>query len=287
MVRWTAKDGSSFWGRFLGFQGTAVVILRDGFEFAVPASDLSPASVELVSRLAARARVTKAPATVQIAPVVPVVRVTPIARAVPFPQATPIPRATPVARAAPVVRPTPIAPIASIDFGPQVLAYCKDHMGEKIGSGECGALAARAIKNAGAAATWENDLPKDGDPVWGTLVASIQPGFFGLKGIKELGQVEPGDIVQFHHTRFSGYNHAIDGVYRMETPHHTAVIESVSTAEKTMTVLHQNWNGQKVIRRQTLYLRGMTSGWLRFYRPSPEPPVGPVATHRHLRHATA
>jgi hypothetical protein len=147
-----------------------------------------------------------------------------------------------------------------------VLAYCKDSIGKKIGNGECGALAAAALKNAGASRGGP-DSPGEGDYVWGKLVASIKAGFYGASGVKALAHVESGDIVQFHNARFVGYDHAEYGVYRLDVQHHTAVIESVDIRHKKLGVVHQNWNGEKIVRRQTLYLGGMTRGWLRIYHP--------------------
>jgi hypothetical protein len=161
----------------------------------------------------------------------------------------------------------PLAAVGSFTLGPSILAFGQNSLGQKIGNGECGALAAAALRLSGAAPRGGPDSPNPGDYVWGQEVAWVQSGFFGLKGTKELAQVEPGDIVQFHNTRFSGFTHGEEGVYSLETPHHTAIIESVDPARKTISVLHQNWNGQQVVHRQTLFLRGMTRGWLRFYHP--------------------
>jgi len=177
--------------------------------------------------------------------------------------AIPAPERAPLA-----IRARPVAPVASFSFGPSILAFCQDNLGKKIGNGQCGGLAAEALKNVGAPRRGA-DWPDEGDYVWGDLVAWIRAGFSGLKGVKDLAHVEAGDIIQFHHTRFSGFDHSDSGVYRMQAQHHTAVVESVDLARKAITVLHQNWNHQEIVRRETLYLRGMTGGWLRFYRPVP------------------
>ncbi len=177
--------------------------------------------------------------------------------------------AIPVTAPAPlVVRAIPIAPVASFSFGPSILDFCRANLGKKIGNGQCGSLAAEALKNVGAPARGP-DWPGEGDYVWGDLVAWLKAGSDGAKGAKELAEVRAGDIIQFHGTRFSGFDHSDSGAYRMRAQHHTAIVESVDLTHKAITVLHQNWNHQEVVRRQTLYLRGMTSGWLRFYRPAP------------------
>jgi hypothetical protein len=172
-----------------------------------------------------------------------------------------------VPAAIPAIPATPLAPIASFSCNSSILEFCRDNVGRKIGSGQCAMLAQEALKSAGAEPRG-GDSPGEGDYVWGELVATIKAGFYGASGVKDLAYVQPGDIIQFHDVRFSGYLHGDYGVYHMEARHHTAVLESVDAAHNTITVLHQNWNGQKTIRRQTLYLGGMNRGWLRFYRPS-------------------
>jgi hypothetical protein len=231
---WLRRDGQFFEARFVRLQGTAVVFARDGLEFAVPISALSPTSLEMARR--------RANGPIVLLP------------------------ATRVARAVPV---NPLPVIASFSYGPSVLTFCRNNLGRKIGTGQCAALASAALRNSGAAIRVGPDWPAAGDYVWGDPVALVKASFSGLKGTNDLALVEAGDIVQFHDTRFSGYNHGNDGVYRMEAKHHTAVVESVDTAHSTITVLHQNWNGRMVVRRQTLYLGGMTRGWLRFYHPVP------------------
>jgi hypothetical protein len=243
VFRWTTNDGHFFQGKFLGRLGTSIVVGRDGYEFRVSMAALSPASLEL-----ARGLVVRVPLGIR---------------------ATGVPMAIPVTAPAPlVVRATPVAPVASFSFGPSILAFCRENLGKKIGNGQCGSLAAAALKNVGAPARGA-DWPGEGDYVWGDLVAWLKAGFSDSKGAKELAHVAAGDIIQFHNTRFSGFDHSDSGAYRMQAQHHTAVVESVDPARQAITVLHQNWNHQEMVRRQTLYLRGMTSGWLRFYRPTP------------------
>ena len=249
LSQWTRRDGQVFQAKFVRLQGTAIVVAKDGLEFAVPIAGLSPASLEQARRLAMRPLVSTS-----VAP-----------RAIPV-----LPRAIPGVRMAPRATPvTPLAPVASFTFGPSVLMYCQDSVGRKIGNGQCADLAAQALKNAGAALRAGADSPEEGDYIWGDLVAWIKVGFFGARGVRELAHVEPGDIVQFHHTRFTGFDHTGAGIYRMEARHHTAVVESVDVSHATITVLHQNWNNHEIVRRQTLNIGGMTNGWLRFYHPIP------------------
>ena len=251
VFRWTTNDGHVFQAKISsGCLGTSIVVERDGYEFKVPMAALSPASLEL-----ARGLVVGGPLGIR---------------------ATGVPMSIHVTAPAPlVVRATPIAPVASFSFGPSILAFCRENLGKKIGNGQCGSLAAEALKNVGAPARGA-DWPGEGDYVWGDPVAWLKAGSNGPKGAKELAHVEAGDIIQFHKTRFSGLDHSNWGAYRMQAQHHTAVVESVDLTHEAVTILHQNWNHHEVVRRQTLYLRGMTSGWLRIYRPIPtaqEPPA--------------
>ncbi|MDR3406176.1 MAG: CHAP domain-containing protein [Chthoniobacter sp.] len=230
LSQWMRRDGQIFEAKFLRLHGAAIVMVRDGVEFTVPISALTPASLEQARRLAMR---------VPLAPV--------------------------------VTRAVPLSPVASFAYGPSILEYCRESVGQKIGNGQCADLAARALKNAGAALRAGPDSPGEGDYVWGDLAAQVKVGFFGVRGVRELAHVQAGDIVQFHNTRFTGYDHTGAGIYRMEARHHTAVVESVDVPRATITILHQNWNNQEIVRRQTLSLGGMTNGWLRFYHPIPRP----------------
>lgn len=251
-AEWQRRDGQSFTANFVRLQGTAVVFARDNLEFSVSVKALSPASLEK-----ARYQAIHPPGAIAATSGLSALPTIQVTRAVPFIH---------VARAVPV---TPLPEVASFSYGPSILAYCRENLGRTIGTGQCASLATTALRNSGAAIRGGPDWPAEGDYVWGDPVAFVQAGFTGLKGTHDLAKVTAGDIVQFHDTSFSGYNHADGGVYRMEADHHTAVIESVDPARKTITVLHQNWNGKMTVRRQTLYLRGMTHGWLRFYRPVP------------------
>ncbi|MEZ0256506.1 MAG: CHAP domain-containing protein [Chthoniobacter sp.] len=231
---------------------------RNNLQFVVAINSLSPASLEK-ARYEAAHPVGAIAATrgVPILPALPALPVIQVTRVVPFIR---------VERAVPV---TPLPAVASFSYGPSVLTFCRDNLGKRIGTGQCASLASAALRNSGAATRGGPDWPAQGDYVWGDPVACVQASFGGLKGMKGLLEVEAGDIVQFHNTRFSGYNHIDGGVYSMEADHHTAVVESVDSSRKTITVLHQNWNGKMIVRRQMLFLGGMTRGWLRFYHPVP------------------
>ncbi len=240
--RWKTVNGKTFRGRFVRLEDMVLIVARDGWEFAVPVSALSRKSLELARQQGVWGSATRPVSQVPMGPVIHAV-------------------VQPGERIAPT-------PIAAIDYRRSILTYCQDHIGERVGSGQCAILAVEALRDAGAAGH-SGDFPGEGDYVWGKPVAFVEAGYFGLKGVESLARVEPGDIVQFHEARFSGFNHSQDGEYQMVAHHHTAVIESVDPVRRTISVLHQNWNGRQYVQRETLFLRGMTNGWLRFYRPVP------------------
>ena len=146
VFRWTTKDRHVFPAKFLRLQSTSLVVERDGFEFKVPISVLSPASLEFAHRL----EDSRGPSAI---------------------------RATGVAEA-------PIAPVASFSCGPSIVMFCQDSLGKKIGNGQCADLAAQALKNIGvpvrAGADWPGAGITSGGSRWPgskrVFLASKAPG---------------------------------------------------------------------------------------------------------------
>ena len=87
------------------------------------------------------------------------------------------------------------------ELGPQVVAFCDENLGKKVGDGECAALAVRALAKVGAAPMGK-DAPNKGDYVWGGQVALIEGTRKGPQGAVGLGDVRAGDLVQFRDARF-------------------------------------------------------------------------------------
>jgi hypothetical protein len=149
----------------------------------------------------------------------------------------------------------------------KVVEYAKSQVGKQVGNGECWTLANEAMKLAGTKSSFHfTDTPNKGDYVWGTLS-------FGLdgKGAKESGalkDVKPGDIMQFRDAKFSGRKG--NGTYTMTASHHTAVVVKADKMAKTITILHQNWNGKKTVAEETLPLGDLKEGWIKVYRPQPK-----------------
>jgi hypothetical protein len=150
----------------------------------------------------------------------------------------------------------------------QIVAYPRSHYGERVGDGECFALADRALRGAGAKSAADfGRITDDGDYVWGTSIA--------------LADVRPGDVVQFRDYQYSWRTDHPDGSGRDEAggrPHHTAIVERVE-GNGALTVLEQNAPRGSSVHRKKLYFSSGTftngdetltvtvSGTLWFYRP--------------------
>jgi hypothetical protein len=149
----------------------------------------------------------------------------------------------------------------------QIVAYPRSHYGERVGDGQCFALADRALRNAGARSAADfGRVTDDADYVWGTSVA--------------LADVRSGDIIQLRDYHYHWRIDGADGAFREEEggrPHHTVVVERVE-ANGALTVLEQNVKGSPVGRKRLYFASGSftsgsetttvtISGTLWFYRP--------------------
>jgi hypothetical protein len=152
-------------------------------------------------------------------------------------------------------------------MGDQIVAFPRRHYGERVGDGQCFALADRALRNAGARSAADfGRVTDDADYVWGTPVT--------------LADVRPGDIIQFRDYQYLKRVDNADGSFREVgggRPHHTAIAERVD-GNGAITVLEQNFEGSPVRRSQLFFTAGTTtnggqtttvtvSGTFWFYRP--------------------
>jgi hypothetical protein len=164
-------------------------------------------------------------------------------------------------------------PKAPASIPESVVTFASQNMGQRVGDGECFALADSALRSAGAksAASYGTIVP-DADYVWGTEVS--------LPGLK------PGDIIQFRDYRYRKLvvkedDKNIDEKESSEDrPHHTAIVERVG-ADGVVTVLEQNSPQGSAVHRTTLYFKNSESesggqktkvtvtGAFWFYRPQP------------------
>lgn len=138
---------------------------------------------------------------------------------------TVMPAPTPPKPAAPEPAPAESEEAAS----KAVLDFAKQSVGTKVGSGECYDLADHALKASGAKnAADHGKITTDGDYVWGREVP--------------LGDVKPGDVIQFRDYKFDKRTDKTDGSWNSENgkrPHHTAVVESIND-QGVAVVIEQN-----------------------------------------------
>jgi len=154
----------------------------------------------------------------------------------------------------------------------RVAAFARDHVGQKVGDGECTSLAVEALRSAGARRRPRN--PGDGDYVWGRAVGSFRDAL-------------PGDVVQFRDAVFQGKRRVTKWrtiTWRHAYPHHTAIVAEVRDRGKTVVLLHQNVGPEgtpeeqrRVVSETTIRPDSLQKGgkvWI--YRPIP--PGEPLPT---------
>jgi hypothetical protein len=150
---------------------------------------------------------------------------------------------------------------ANQSLAEKIVAYCRLHKGEKVGDGECSSLADHALSETGGKGRTKEE-PNKGDYVWGEAVY-VEAVPTEAKGKRS--DIKPGDIIQIRDAKFAGKNG--NWTYSKSFGHHTAVVVGVEAGGSTVHILHQNYNGKKVVMEDTLHLGDLKEGWLRFYRP--------------------
>ena len=148
-------------------------------------------------------------------------------------------------------------------INPGVVKFARDHVGKKVGDGECTALAIEALESVGAKTTHDFGVSGlDKDYEWGTLV-------------KKNADVRPGDIIQFRDvvTVTKTVKGNTTRTMTRNYGHHTAVI-SRNLGKGKFKVYEQNSGGpntseveKKKVREDDLDLAGKTEGTVWIYRP--------------------
>ena len=141
---------------------------------------------------------------------------------------------------------------AAPSLAARVLAYARRQHGDRVGDGECFALADRALRRSGARSAGDyGSVAHDVDYVWGAAVA--------------VSDVQPGDIVQMRDYRYDREvtvdnpdGSGSTNTSFQERPHHTAVVETVN-ANGSVTVLEQNAPRGSAVRRSELYFANSTT----------------------------
>jgi hypothetical protein len=151
----------------------------------------------------------------------------------------------------------------------KVVKFCKDHLGQKIGGGECSHLAEAALKYASAKPrTAFKGSPGKADYVWGKLVYILEAKDGSLKETKTPGMdLRPGDILQFRDAQLKGKNLNGFATYAVAAPHHTAIVVAIGKKTGILTVIEQNMRGEKVVANGVYRLTDLKGGWVRAYRP--------------------
>jgi hypothetical protein len=146
----------------------------------------------------------------------------------------------------------------------RVVAYARSKLGQRVGDGECTALAGEALRRAGA------KLPGPGDRSWGMER-------------KSLADSRPGDILQFEGAVFVHQRIRDDGAVitlNASYPHHTAIVSGVKKRGKNpvLVILHQNAgveggndDDRKVVQEWTIDLAEKKKGSIKAYQPVAEP----------------
>lgn len=146
----------------------------------------------------------------------------------------------------------------------KVATFLAGKVGVRVGGGECAHAASEALRSSGAEFTNTDlgaDSPAAGDYVWGTLVKSISIVNGKWTDSKPTTKLLAGDIIQYRNTKF---------VYPTSTAtasQHTSVVATVNTAGSATFVYQQNFNGIRTVRKDSIDLTKLVSGYLRIYRP--------------------
>lgn len=146
----------------------------------------------------------------------------------------------------------------------KVATFLAGKVGVRVGGGECAHAASEALRAAGAEFTNTDlglDSPAAGDYVWGKLVKSISIVNGKWTDSKPSTKLLPGDIIQYRNTKF---------VYPSSTltaTQHTSIVATVNTAGNATFVYEQNFSGIRSLRKNSIDLTKLVSGYLRIYRP--------------------
>ena len=135
----------------------------------------------------------------------------------------------------------------------KVVAFARSKLGQKVGDGQCSALAAESLRAAGARPRGEE--------------------------VKVIADVRPGDVLQFEDVVFIQRRVRADGVrikQTLKSPKHFAVVSAVQGVGKDLelTVLHQNAGfrgtdeeAKKVVQEWSFTLSEKKAGVLKAFRP--------------------
>ena len=163
-----------------------------------------------------------------------------------------------------ILAPPPQAAPTLPALNARLVAFCRNRLNRRVGTGQCADLPYRALLQFGAMPR-AKDAPNPGDYVWGRRIATITP-----TTLKDAAKLLPGDVLQYR-----------DVVFERRTPtfwsrstasHHTSVVARVTP--ETITVYEQNVNGRMTVGTSDLTLADLKRGTLWAYRPRRAAPRG-------------
>jgi hypothetical protein len=145
----------------------------------------------------------------------------------------------------------------------KVVNFCNEHIGQKVGNGNCYALAHWALIVAGAKHNL-GDYPSKGDYIWGDLVYYFEKDGAATNSFGKSESILPGDVIQFRDCRFGGKG------WRQGFEHHTAIVVAVKNGGKALNIAQQAYNGKNIVTTLTVHPWALEKGWFRVYRPVQE-----------------
>lgn len=146
----------------------------------------------------------------------------------------------------------------------KVATYLESNLSKQIGGGECAHAAAEALRASGAefySADLGADFPSAGDYVWGTLMKVVSVTNNTWTDSSPATKLLPGDVLQYGNTRFNY------GTYTTSATRHTTIVATVDSAGLPTQVYEQNFSGDRTVKKRSINLKKLTSGWIRAYRP--------------------
>jgi hypothetical protein len=145
--------------------------------------------------------------------------------------------------------------------GDEVVRFCRDNLGKKVGDGECATLAQEALKGINAKPFFEfKEDPGMSDYVWGELVFVEEFASGKRRRTPADGKPRAGDVVQYRNAKFRGPR------LTFTYPHHTSVVAEAKP-NGDLVVFEQNMNGKKEVMQSTVRPAELAEGWIRVYRP--------------------
>jgi hypothetical protein len=146
----------------------------------------------------------------------------------------------------------------------KVATFLAGKVGVRVGGGGCAHAASEALRAAGAEFTNTHlgpNSPAAGDYVWGTLLKSISIVNGKWTDSKPTTKLMPRDIIQYRNPKF------VYPTATSTTTQHTSTVATVNTAGSATFVYEQNLSRIRSVRRNSISLTELVSGYLSIYRP--------------------